>query len=102
VYTRAQSRSSTAEEEAQDLAIAALAWLADDAERLRLFLDLSGLGPKNLRSAAATPGFLGAILDHLAGNDALLIAFAAHRNVAPEVVMQARGLLVGRSAQDDP
>jgi hypothetical protein len=83
------------------LSIAALAWLAEDTERLQRFLALSGLGPQNLRSAAAEPGFLGAVLDHLGANEALLIAFAEHQNVAPETIMQARALLAGRNAQDD-
>jgi hypothetical protein len=83
------------------LSIAALAWLADDSERLQRFLALSGLGPQNLRSAAAEPGFLGAVLDHLAANEALLIAFAEHQNIAPETIMKARTLLLGRSLQDD-
>ena len=100
MYTRGRGRSSTGAAEAQDLGIAALAWLADDAERLERFLALSGLGPENLRSAAAEPGFLGAVLDHLATNENLLIAFAEHRNVAPETIMRARALLTGRDSQD--
>jgi hypothetical protein len=101
VYTRAKPRSSTSEEEAQGLAIEALTWLGEDAERLQRFLALSGLGPQNLRSAAAESGFLGAVLDHLAGNEALLLAFAARRRVAPEAVMEAQALLNGKEAQHD-
>lgn len=101
MYTGPKSRSSTGEAEAQELSIAALAWLAEDAERLQRFLALSGLGPQNLRSAAAEPGFLGAILDYLAAHDDLLIAFATHRNIAPEAVMRARERLHGGHAQED-
>jgi uncharacterized protein YuzE len=54
-----------------------------------------------LRSAAAEPGFLGAVLDYLAANENLLIAFAEHRNVAPDTIMRARALLPGRDSQDD-
>ena len=101
MYTGSKARSSTGESEAQDLSIAALAWLADDSECLQHFLALSGLGPQNLRSAAAEPGFLGAVLDYLAANENLLIAFAEHRNVAPDTIMRARARLPGRDSQDD-
>jgi uncharacterized protein DUF3572 len=101
VYANRKPGSSTGESEAQETAIAALAWLAQDAERLQRFLAVSGLGPQNLRSAAAEPGFLAAVLDYLAANEALLIAFAADQNRAPESVMQARQRLIAREAQDD-
>jgi hypothetical protein len=101
VYTSRKPGSSTGEGEAQETAIAALSWLAQDAERLQRFLAVSGLGPQNLRSAAAEPGFLAAVLDYLAANDALLIAFATDVNRAPEGVMQARQRLNAREAQDD-
>ncbi len=102
MYTGAKSRSSTGKEQAQDLAVAALAFIAEDSERLQRFLAQSGLGPQNLRAAAAEPGFLGAILDYVAGDESLLIAFAAQQNLAPEIVMQARSRLVREEAQDDP
>ena len=51
---------------ATDAGIAALAFLAEDEERLSRFLALSGLGPHNLREAAAQPTFLGAVLEYLA------------------------------------
>ena len=101
MHTSAKPRAFTGEDEAQDLSIAALAFIADDAERLQRFLATSGLGPENLRAAAAEPGFLAAILDYLAAHEALLVAFAAHNNVAPETVMRARTLLGGKDAQDD-
>jgi len=84
-------------EEAAALGVAALQFLADDPERLERFLSLSGLGPHNLRKAATEPTFLGAVLNHVAGDEKLLIAFAADQNVRPEVVMNAREVLVGRA-----
>ncbi len=81
---------------ANEAGIAALAFLAEDEERLSLFLALSGLGPHNLRQAAAEPAFLGAVLDYLGSDDKLLIAFAASRNLSPEQVIQARDALNGR------
>jgi hypothetical protein len=37
-----------------------------------------------LRAAAAEPGFLAAILDHLASDEKLLLAFAAEARQEPE------------------
>ncbi|THD43227.1 MAG: DUF3572 family protein [Bradyrhizobium sp.] len=78
------------------MAIDALGFLAEDADRLSRFLALSGLGPDNLRQAAAEPGFLLAVLDHLAGDERLLIAFAEARGIAPDRVAAARERLAGR------
>lgn len=75
---------------AEDIAIQGLAFLAGDPERLARFLALTGLGPQNLRQAANEPGFLAAVLDYLASDESLLQVFAAHANLAPEIVAQAR------------
>ena len=64
-------------EAAAQTAIEALGWLAADDDRLERFLAVSGLGPQNLRQAAAEPRFLAAILDYLASNEALLVDFAS-------------------------
>jgi hypothetical protein len=80
------------------MAIEALAWLAREPERLQRFVALSGLGPDNLRDAAATPGFLAAILDYLASNENLLIAFARESGHKPDAVaraIEALGALTG-------
>ena len=78
---------------AEDIAIQGLAFLAGDPDRLARFLALTGLGPQNLRQAAGEPGFLAAVLDHLASDESLLQVFAAHANLAPESVAQARAAL---------
>jgi hypothetical protein len=101
VYAQGKARSSTGESEAQDIALAALTWFAEDAERLEGFLSASGLGPQNLRAAATTPGFFGAILDYLAVNEPLLIAFATYVNRTPDEVMQAHQRLNARDAQHE-
>jgi hypothetical protein len=101
VYAGDKARSSTDGSEAQEIAVAALAWLAEDVERLERFLAVSGLGPRNLRAAAAAPGFFAAILDYLAVNEPLLIAFASHAGRAPEEVMQAHQRLNAREARGE-
>jgi hypothetical protein len=78
---------------AEELAVAALAFIALEPERLRRFLDLSGLDPANLRQAAAEPGFLAGILDYVSGDEALLVAFATDHGINPSAVERARQLL---------
>ena len=86
-------RKQSTREEAEALALTALEFLSQDGERIGRFLALSGLDPGDLRKAAAEPGFLPAVLDHLAQDEALLIAFAEEAGIAPERVAEARHLL---------
>ena len=83
-------------EVAESVAIQALNFLATEPARLGRFLALSGLGPESIRSAAAQPGFLAGVLEHLAGDEALLVAFAAEAGLEPGDVDKARAVLAGR------
>ena len=78
---------------AESIAIEVLTFLAGDPARLDRFLALSGVGLNNLRAAAAEPGFLAAILDHLASNEPLLLAFAANAGHDPATIAKARDIL---------
>ena len=78
---------------AESMAIEVLAFLAGNPARLDRFLALSGLGRDNLRAAAGEPGFLAAILDHLASDERLLLAFAASTGHAPATIAKARDIL---------
>jgi hypothetical protein len=79
--------------DAEAVALQAVAWIvADDAVRDR-FVALTGCGADELRLRLAQPAFLGAVLDFLLGNEADVIAFAAHAGLAPETVLLARSLL---------
>jgi hypothetical protein len=75
------------------LAIEVLSFIASDSERLERFMSLSGLDVENLRAAAAGPGFLAAVLDHLMSDEALLLAFAANTGRDPARVAKARAHL---------
>lgn len=77
-------------DEAAALALRALAWLAADADRLGRFLALTGLGPAELRAGANDPAVLGAVLDHLLGHEADLLAFCAEAGVEAELPALAR------------
>jgi hypothetical protein len=82
-------------ETAEQLAIQALEYLAGEPEQLARLLALSGLEPGNIRAAARDPRFLSGILDYLAADEALLVAFAAHAEVPPERIVTARDALSG-------
>jgi hypothetical protein len=78
---------------AESIAIEVLSFLAADAARLDRFLALSGIAVDDLRAAAGEPGFLPAILEHLASDEKLLLAFAAHAGQNPEEIAKAREIL---------
>jgi len=60
---------------------------------------LTGLGPETIRQAAASPGFLAAVLDHIASDETLLMAFAANAGRDPAEVGAAATQLGGPQAQ---
>ena len=73
--------------------------MAGDPERLGAFLATTGIGPDMIRKAAADPSFLAGLLDHVCGDEALLIAVAEHAGVAPQEVEHAQAILSGRPWQ---
>jgi hypothetical protein len=85
----------TRREAAEALAVAALSFLASEPEHLGNFLAASGMSPDDIRNAAHDPDFLSGVLDHLSGNEALLIAFAQHASIDPTEVERARHVLGG-------
>jgi Protein of unknown function (DUF3572) len=85
-------RKMTAEE-AELVAVSAFAFVAGDPERLARFLAITGLRPETIRQAAASPGFYGAVLDHVAADEQLLLALAGALETKPERIMQARHTL---------
>ena len=86
---------------AEAIAIQALGYLAEDDERLGRFLALSGLDAGEIRAAATQPGFLAGVLDHVAGDETLLVAFAEHLGIAPTEVGRAHAELTGGHWQRD-
>jgi hypothetical protein len=80
-------------ENAAAIALSGLAFLAEDDARLGSFLALTGIGPDDLRAAADAPETLLAVLDHLLGDESLLLVFTSSRGIAPETVAPARAAL---------
>lgn len=81
------------EENAVSLGLDGLAFLAEDGPRLGRFLALTGISPDSLRALADRPETLLAVLDHLLGDESLLLVFASSRGVAPDSVARARAVL---------
>lgn len=80
-------------EAAEILAIQALAFIAQDEERLGRFLAVTGIGPAQIRDAAKEPHFLAGVLDHIAADEAMLLAFAEQAGIKPSTVAHARRVL---------
>ena len=83
--------------EAEIIALKVLGFLASEPERLSRFMDLSGLDVGAIRSSAADPAFLGGLLDHLLGDQTLLLIFAEEHGLKPERIAQLRRKLPGAS-----
>ena len=90
-----RDRQTAGRADADDIAVAALGFLAADPERLDRFLGVTGLGPENLRAAAGEPGFLASVLGYLVADEPLLVAFAAEAGIPPERVARAEASLAG-------
>jgi hypothetical protein len=90
-----KSKQSANLDSARSLAVRALAFIAADSDRLNRFLNLTGLGPHNLRTAAADPAFLSSVLDYLVSDEELLVAFAGDAGLKPEAVARAHAALRG-------
>jgi len=82
-------------EAAEGLAIQALTFIAEEPERLGRFLAVTGIGPAEIRAASSEPGFLAGVLEHLAGDERLLTAFAADAGVDPAAIGKALATLSG-------
>jgi Protein of unknown function (DUF3572) len=80
------------------IALKALGFLAQDGERFQRFLNLTGIELHAIRGAAADPAFLGGVLDHLLGDQTLLLVFAESEDLAPEQAARARRALPGAIA----
>ena len=78
---------------AESVAIEVLGFLAGDPARLERFFALSGIALANLRAAAVEPQFLAAVLDYLASDEALLVAFAESAGHDPAILAKVREVL---------
>lgn len=82
-------------DEAEAIAIKGLEFLAGDPEQLGRFLAVTGIGPRDLRAAAAEPGFLAGVIEFFMADETLLLAFATNAGIRPTLFAAARHLLAG-------
>lgn len=80
-------------ENARELALDALLFIVHDDQRIARFLNASGMAPDDLRTRAREDATLAAVLEHLLGNESLLLIFAAHSRHAPEAIGPALAVL---------
>ena len=79
--------------DAEALALAALAATFSDARRAERFLSLTGLSPDGIRSRVNDRALLAACIAFLEGHEPDLIAVAEHVGVKPDVLLGARAEL---------
>ncbi len=80
-------------DDAETLALSALAATLCDERRARRFLDLSGIETDELRRRAADPALLAALIRFLEAHEPDLVAVAQAIGVAPERLVAAREAL---------
>jgi hypothetical protein len=79
--------------DAEALALAALAATLTDERRARRFLDLTGLDADELRARAGERSLLAAALAFLEAHEPDLVEIAKSLNVKPETLVAARAEL---------
>ena|ERR1700679_551408 len=89
-------------EAAEMLAVQALGFIGEDAERMSAFLSTSGIDPGAIRDAAGEPDFLAGVLDHMLSDESLLLAFADSAGLDPGSIAKARRALGDLWDRDTP
>jgi hypothetical protein len=85
--------TNDAPQDAEALALAALAATLTDERRARRFLDLTGLDADELRARASERSLLAATLAFLEAHEPDLVEVAKSLNVKPESIVAARAEL---------
>jgi Protein of unknown function (DUF3572) len=85
--------SQPSRETAEILAVQALAFIAEEPERLGLFISATGIAPDRIRDAAREPDFLAGVLEHMLADENLLVAFASSAGIDPAKIARARNML---------
>ncbi len=91
----ARGGSTAAQEAAEQMGLAALVFMTEDADRLGHFLSETGFSPAELSSAAGSPETLAAVLDHMLSDESMLMVFAASTGIDPGEIGPARAQLPG-------
>jgi hypothetical protein len=87
-------------EDAETLAIRAVGFLAAREDLFLRFVTLTGMTVDQVRGQLAEPAVLGAVLDFVLADEALVLALVQELDVAPELPARARRLLPGAPVED--
>lgn len=82
-------------EQAETIALQALAFLVKEDDLLSHFLISSGLTPQDLKHRFREPELLGGVLDTILADDTVLLAFCNTMSLSPETLVIARRALPG-------
>jgi len=83
------------EDAAQTIALQALGWIAANDDLFPAFLTATGASLTELRTRAADPQFLAAVLDFLLQEDAWVLDFCGQNGLPPASLQAARAALPG-------
>lgn len=80
-------------DDAEAIALQALAYLAADTQRLSRFLALTGSDLGELRETAKMPEFQASVLEYMMGDESLLLTFCQEGGIDPAIIAPAYVLL---------
>ena len=80
---------------AEEVAISALVFLSNQPEQMQRFMDLTGLDPASIRSAASDRNFLVSVLEHIMQDEAVLLSLAESASLNPADIVAACQILSG-------
>ncbi|WP_394178208.1 DUF3572 domain-containing protein [Yoonia maritima] len=86
------------QEQAQVIALQALAWLVGNDELCPVFLGATGGSADDLRAKATDPAFLSSVLEFITMDDAWVVAFCDTVDLAYDKPLRARYALPGAEA----
>lgn len=86
-------RDEAKRQDAEAVAIEALGFVAADPELLPRFLALTGIEAKDIRRAAAEPGFLAGVMQFILAHEPTLMKFAEASGRPPEDIARAARFL---------
>ena len=84
-----------ARDEAETVALKALAWVLGPSDLAEVFVGATGLAPQDLARRAGEPEVLASVLDFVLMDDAWVLALARTEGLAPEALTRARAALPG-------
>lgn len=76
--------------DAETIAVRALAFVAGDPELLPRFLSLTGIEAAQIRAVANQPGFLAGVLDFILAHEPTLMRFSTEAGIQPGTIGAAR------------